>query len=112
MNTLKIGDEVCISTQALYEQFGDTLAYCKILVDKEGNNTYYDMYNSHRNVCCMDGEVCRVESVNNQCVSFINEQYCAAQFNLSSAEVDVAIFKAFGKENNNPAKKEKTDIER
>jgi hypothetical protein len=56
--------------------------------------------------------VCRVESVNDQCVSFINEQYCAAQFNLSSAEVDVAIFKAFGKENNNPAKKEKTDIER
>jgi hypothetical protein len=53
-----------------------------------------------------------VESVNDQCVSFINEQYCAAQFNLSSAEVDVAIFKAFGKENNNPAKKEKTDIER
>jgi hypothetical protein len=110
---LKIGDEVCISTQALYEQFGERLLHGRISVEEGEGCNYYDMYNSEGVVCCMDGEAIRVESINGDNVVFMNEDgEEPIKFILSKEEVEVAVFQAYQKNMDIAAPKKKSDVER
>lgn len=112
-NQLKIGDKVCVSTQALYEQFGERLSHGHISPEKGEGCIYYDMYNSEDNVCCMDGEVNRVESINGDNVVFVNEDgEEPIRFTLSTEEVKVAVFQAYQRENDIADIAKKHEIER
>lgn len=112
-NMLNKGDEVCISTQALYEKYGERLSHGHISPEKGEDCIYYDMYNSEGNVCCMDGEVIRVESTNEDTVVFVNEDdEEPIRFTLSMEEVEVAVFQAYQKDMSIAASKKKSDIER
>ena len=111
---LQVGDEVCISTQALYERFGKHLSQCSISLDKSEGADYYDMYNNEGEVCCMDGEMNRVDNICKEYVVFSNkEEGEPVKFTLSSEEVEVAVFQAYNKESIIQDKKKSTiDIEK
>lgn len=70
----QIGNEVCISTQALYEKYGEKLSECRINIDETEKCTYYDMQNAKGQVCCMDGETVSIEGVDDRFVTFVNEE--------------------------------------
>ena len=70
----QIGNEVCISTQALYEKYGEKLSECRINIDETEKCTYYDMQNAKGQICCMDGETVSIEGVDDRFVNFINKE--------------------------------------
>lgn len=82
---------VCVSVAQLYEQYGDSLVYCDIEVEKDGYEQYYDIIDN--GVVCMDGEVCEVISEDEYRVELLNcngEVY--RKFTLTREEFEVATF--------------------
>ena len=87
----QIGNEVCISTQALYEKYGEKLSECRINIDETEKCTYYDMQNAKGQICCMDGETVSIEGVDDRFVNIINmEGESPIHFRLTLEETRTA----------------------
>ena len=88
------GEEFCLSIKSLYDKTG-SLTYGEIIPDfEDGKMQYYDLYNEHGDLACLDGETCVVESVGADTIMFVNNHgERSARFKLTFAEADIAIFK-------------------
>lgn len=80
---------VCISVQALYEIFGENLRLNTISTEDDG---FYDLYNEHGELACMDGEEVSITEKGDTYISFVNNsgEY-SVYFALSHEEAKIAI---------------------
>lgn len=80
---------VCISVQNLYETFGDNLRLNTISTEDDG---YFDLYNEHGELACMDGEEVNITETGDTYISFVNNngEY-SVYFALTHEEAKIAI---------------------
>lgn len=86
---MNINTTVCISVQALYEAFGENLQLNTIAAEDDG---YYDLYNEHGELACMDGEEVSITQTGDVYISFVNSngEY-SVYFGLTHEEAKIAI---------------------
>lgn len=86
-----ISKKVCISVQALYEAFGENLRLNTITTEDDG---YYDLYNEHGELACMDGEEVSITQEGSDLTSFVNNngEY-SVYFALTHKEAIIAVIK-------------------
>lgn len=97
-------EKVCISLAALHNKFGDNLpsgnrievSYCdsdSFYCNSFNGCYYYDLYDQHENLVCMDGEECEVMyEPSSRKYKFINrEGEIDSVFYLTKEEVDEAV---------------------
>lgn len=85
----------CVSTEALYDKFGDYLpSGNRIEVSCDNGTCYYDLRDEYGNLVCMDGEECKVVyELSSRMYKFTNENgELDTTFYLTKEEVDQAIF--------------------
>ena len=73
MKNISVGDTVCISIQALYEEYGRLLRWCRIDKTEDNGTEYYDIYKAWGNHLGMDGEECTVEEITDNSVLLLNQ---------------------------------------
>lgn len=95
--------EVCIDLGSLYDSYYESgvaaqLMYGSIVevVANKERERYYDMYNSHDQVCCMDGEVHEVVDVSEdgEYIEFVDnngESDEPVYFRLAFKEAQIAL---------------------
>ena len=89
MNEYKAGQEVCVSVQQLYNEYGGHITYGTIGMEEE----YYDLFNENRQLACMDGEQCRINHVGQDMLLLKNENgWKTVCFALSKVEAATAFF--------------------
>lgn len=103
INKLEEGVRVCVSVKALFDCFieeeysNGCLEISNGYIEKfsEGRQTYYDLYNNHGELACMDGEIVLISSINKQrdTVTLINNngEY-PITFELYAEEIEEALF--------------------
>ena len=84
---------VCVSVQALYNEYGEDLTYNEIEVsDSTTHGKYYDLY-ADSGLVCMDGEECEVIARTNNSILLANRNgEVDTHFELSSEEFERATF--------------------
>lgn len=63
---------VCISVENLYNMYGKDLYLNTIATEHSNSCTYYDLYNEHGELACLDGEEVNVVQKGNGLISFVN----------------------------------------
>ena len=91
-------EEVLSRTEIMEEEYSNgCLEISNGYIEKisEGRQTYYDLYNNHGELACMDGEIVLISSINKQrdTVTLINNngEY-PITFELYAEEIEEALF--------------------
>lgn len=94
---LSKGMDVTVSCKELCEKVQDGLLYnitIEIQKDESGENAYFDLYNEHNELACMDGETCRIVDIDkNGFVTLKNvDGESEKLFTLSPYEAAIGLF--------------------
>lgn len=94
-----MGNTVCISIYALFNKYGNNLPsgnYIHVTHDKDMcgyNMWYYDLYDKHGNLVCMDGEECQVWYASSRYYKLVNKEGdIDTEFFLTMEEYNLAAF--------------------
>ena len=85
--------KMCLSIFALNEKLGDNLTYTRIEYSCDEDGEYYDLYNEHDELCCVDGEDVLLLNDKDGVITFINQNGLKGiEFRLTLKECLVASF--------------------
>lgn len=90
-----IGMKVTVSCKALYDEYkGSNNFTIQTEPDETGEDGYWDLYNSHNELACMDGETCEIVEISeNGDITLKNvDGEVEALFTLSQEEAAVGLF--------------------
>ena len=95
-----MGNTVCVSVAALFYKYGRNLPSgntVKVSFSQLGKycpdkmKRYFDLYDKHGGIVCMDGEECQVWYSGSGYYEFFNQNgYMPATFRLTTEEYEVA----------------------
>lgn len=94
---LNKGMNVTVSCNELYEKIQAGLLYnitIKAQYDKKEDSAYFDLYNEHNELACMDGETCEIVNIDqNGFVTLKNADGESEKlFTLSPYEAAIGLF--------------------
>ena len=85
---------VCLSISALNKEFGDYLEYTRIEYACDGDEEYYDLYNTNDELCCLDGEEVLIIKDDGTDLTFVNQNGLKdVEFRLTLTEFLTASFR-------------------
>ena len=91
----KVGDKICISIDAMISEDAD-MEFVDIVTEHDEKETFYTLCNEFGELCCLDGEECRIDHIVNGTTDIYDLVNCNdgdVHFMLSEHDLDIAVFK-------------------